>query len=252
MSEIMIFGGTSEGRMLAEFCAENKINACVSVTTDYGAELLPSSRYINVFNGKLDKFEITKFISDNKFSVVIDATHPYATLATENIRTACSDTNTMYYRLKSEGGEILYGKILNGCDEITAYLNKNNKQILTTLASNDISLLSTAHGHSARIWLRLLPAEGITEQCVKLGFDRKKLIFGKGPFSIEENIKHIKACGADVLLTKESGKAGGYYEKAEAAKKLGTELITIKRPEESGFGLDEIKEIGWSVKGRCT
>lgn len=248
MSEILIFGGTSEGRMLAEFCAENKINACVSVTTGYGAELLPCSRYITVFNGKLDRSEITKLISDNKFSVVIDATHPYATLATENIRSACSDTNTSYYRLKRESSEILYGKILNSFDELTAYLNKNNKQILSTLGSKELPLLSKVTDHYERIWLRLLPADDITEQCVKLGFDKEKLIFGKGRFSIEENIRHIKACSADVLLTKESGKAGGYYEKAEAAKKLGTELITIKRPEESGFGLDEIKEIIWSKK----
>ena len=248
MSEILIFGGTSEGRMLAEFCAENKINACVSVTTDYGAELLPCSRYITPINGKLDKSRITELILDNGFSVVIDATHPYATLATENIRTACSDTNTMYYRLKREGGEILYGKILNSFDELTAYLNQNNKRILSTLGSKELPLLSKVTGHYDRIWLRLLPAEGITEQCVKLGFDREKLIFGKGPFSIEENIKHIKACCADVLLTKESGKAGGYYKKAEAAKRLGTELVTIKRPEESGFVIDEIKEILWSKK----
>ncbi|MGN1137473.1 MAG: precorrin-6A reductase [Oscillospiraceae bacterium] len=248
MSEILIFGGTSEGRMLAEFCAENKINACVSVTTDYGAELLPYSRYITPLNGKLDKAEITELISDNEFSAVIDATHPYATLATENIRAACFDTNTPYYRLKRESGEILYGNILSSFDELTAYLNQNNKRVLSTLGSKELSLLSKVNGHYDRIWLRLLPAEGITEQCIKLGFDREKLIFGKGPFSIEENIKHIKGCSADVLVTKESGKAGGYYEKAEAAKRLGTELITIKRPEESGFGLDEIKEILWSKK----
>lgn len=248
MSEILIFGGTSEGRMLADFCAENKINACVSVTTDYGAELLPCSRYITVFNGKLDKSEIAKLISDNKFSAVIDATHPYATLATENIRSACSDTNTSYYRLKRESSEILYGKILNSFDELTAYLNQNNKRILSTLGSKELPLLSKVNGHYDRIWLRLLPAEEIAEQCVKLGFDREKLIFGKGPFSIEENIKHIKACCADVLLTKESGKAGGYYEKSEAAKRLGTELVTIKRPEDSGFGIDEIKEILWPKK----
>ena len=248
MSEILIFGGTSEGRMLAEFCAENKIDACVSVTTDYGAELLPCSRYITTLNGKLDKSQITELISDKGFSVVIDATHPYATFATENIRAACFDTNTAYYRLKRESDGILYGNILGSFDELTAYLNKNNKRILSTLGSKELPLLSKVNGHYDRIWLRLLPAEGIIEQCVKLGFDREKLIFGKGPFSIEDNIKHIKACSADVLLTKESGKAGGYYEKAEAAKMLGTELVTIKRPEESGFGIDEIKEILWSKK----
>lgn len=41
MSEVLIFGGTTEGRLLAEFCAAKGIRAAVSVTTDYGAELLP-------------------------------------------------------------------------------------------------------------------------------------------------------------------------------------------------------------------
>ena len=46
MSEVLIFGGTTEGRLLAEFCATKEIRAAVSVTTDYGAELLPRSDYI--------------------------------------------------------------------------------------------------------------------------------------------------------------------------------------------------------------
>ena len=54
---------------------------------------------------------------------------------------------------------------------------------------------------------------------------------------------HIRKSGAEILITKESGSAGGYPEKAEAAKRLGIELITIKRPEESGYTLSEIKEI---------
>ena len=41
MCDILIFGGTTEGRQLAEFCAGHGINACISVATEYGAELLP-------------------------------------------------------------------------------------------------------------------------------------------------------------------------------------------------------------------
>ena len=39
MSEILIFGGTTEGRLLAEFCAAKGIRAAVSTATEYGAEL---------------------------------------------------------------------------------------------------------------------------------------------------------------------------------------------------------------------
>ncbi|NLT10458.1 MAG: precorrin-6A/cobalt-precorrin-6A reductase, partial [Ruminococcus sp.] len=46
-----------------------------------------------------------------------------------------------------------------------------------------------------------------------------------------------------ILITKESGKTGGYPEKAQAAMICGTELITLVRPAESGFSFDEIIEI---------
>ena len=48
MPELLIFGGTTEGRQLAEFCDKKNIPACVCVTTDYGAELLPKSSYIKI------------------------------------------------------------------------------------------------------------------------------------------------------------------------------------------------------------
>lgn len=54
MCRLLIFGGTSEGRELAEFCADNKIDAYISVTTDYGAELLPESDNIKILTGRLD------------------------------------------------------------------------------------------------------------------------------------------------------------------------------------------------------
>ena len=49
MCKILIFGGTTEGRQLAEFCAEHRISAYVSSATDYGTGLIKKSGipYIN-------------------------------------------------------------------------------------------------------------------------------------------------------------------------------------------------------------
>lgn len=88
-----------------------------------------------------------------------------------------------------------------------------------------------------------MPVEGIRELCEGYGLDGEKIILGKGPFTIEQNVEHIRKSGAEILVTKESGTTGGYPEKAEAAKLLGVELVTIKRPEEAGYKIDEIKEI---------
>ena len=89
MSEVLIFGGTTEGRLLAEFCAAKGIRAAVSVTTDYGAELLPRSDFIRELVGNLDSTQMSFLLKTDDFSIVIDATHPFAQKVSANLKTAC-------------------------------------------------------------------------------------------------------------------------------------------------------------------
>ena len=51
---MIIFGGTTEGREIAEYLSDNRIKAYVSVASDYGANLLPQSDYITVLNDRMD------------------------------------------------------------------------------------------------------------------------------------------------------------------------------------------------------
>lgn len=87
LSELLIFGGTTEGRLLAEFCAGKGIPAQVCVTTEHGAGLLPEGM---ARTGTLDEDGMQLLLRGRAFRAVIDATHPYAREATRNIRTACA------------------------------------------------------------------------------------------------------------------------------------------------------------------
>lgn len=241
MSEILIFGGTSEGRILAEYCAANGIPAMVSVTTEYGASLLPNE--VEISAGRMDADEISAFIKERGFSVVIDATHPYARAATANIKAACEGLKIPYYRvLREESGEIS-GRVCTGVSAAAEYLNENEKRILITTGSKELAVFTGVRNFAERLFARVLPAEGIEEQCVRLGFRRENLIMEKGPFSVERNIAQIRATGAEILVTKESGRAGGYPEKREAARICGIELLTILRPKESGISVEDMKKI---------
>jgi precorrin-6Y C5,15-methyltransferase (decarboxylating)/precorrin-6A/cobalt-precorrin-6A reductase len=128
-------------------------------------------------------------------------------------------------------------------EELAAYLDSTEGCILSTLGSKELPFLTAVHDFYERIWLRVLEADGVREYCRSLGFDEKKIIFGKGPFSEEENILHLQKSRADILVTKESGALGGYPQKAEAARKLGAELVTVKRPEETGMVIGAIKKM---------
>ena len=43
-----------------------------------------------------------------------------------------------------------------------------------------------------------------------------------------------------MLITKESGEAGGYSEKVEAARIFGVEIVTLARPVEQGQSFEEV------------
>lgn len=102
MCELLIFGGTTEGRLLAEYCHENGIRAFVSVISGYGAQLLPKSELIQVAAGRMTAEEMASFMKEKGILTVLDATHPYAFEATGNIREACGSLGVKYYRVVRE------------------------------------------------------------------------------------------------------------------------------------------------------
>jgi len=243
MSELLIFGGTTEGRELAEYCADMGISAAVSVATEYGGELLPRSEKLRILVGRLDSQNMEKLMTELGCKAVIDATHPYATEVTENIKKACSAVNIAYYRLLRDSADLFGCTICTSMDELVDKLNSREGTILSTLGSKEFEKLTEVRGYRGRIWCRALSTAEIVRQCKKYGFSEKQLILEKGPFSVEQNIAHLKLSGAEILVTKESGAAGGFPEKLEAAKLCGVDVIVLKRPVESGNTMDEIKDI---------
>lgn len=240
MLRLLIFGGTTEGRELAEYCAALGIHADISVATEYGAELLPEG--VGILAGRMDCEAMTVLIAEGRYSIVVDATHPYAAEATENIKLACEMAGVERLRL-IRSSSALHGTSASNVEKAVELIRGTGKTVLSTLGSKSVEALSVIPDRYERIWLRLLPADGITDRCRTLGFDTEKLILERGPFTVEQNIAHIRVSQAELLLTKESGAVGGYPEKAEAAEKCGTELITVLRPEDSGCSYDELKDM---------
>lgn len=247
MSDILIFAGTTEGRRLAEFCAENEISADVSAATEYGSALLPQS--LHLLTGRLQADEIKALLRKKAYVCVIDATHPYAAAVTGNIRAACTETDTAYYRLLREQAPV-FGETVQSIDEMIRILNQNCETILSTLGSKSAAALTTVTDFRKRIWLRLLPTEENIAVCTALGYAKDKLILQKGPFTAEENMAHIRQSGAKILLTKESGAVGGYPEKAEAVHCTGIRMLTLCRPPENGAEFSEITRMLISLKER--
>ena len=85
----------------------------------------------------------------------------------------------------------------------------------------------------------------VIKNILDLGYPLKNIICMQGPFSKDMNTATLKHIKAEFLVTKDTGKTGGFDEKLEAAKSAGAELIVIGRPEEKskGYTFEELKKI---------
>ena len=82
MYKVLLFGGTVEGRTVAEYLNENKIPAMVCVATEYGESLLPQGEYLELSHDRLDEKQMEEKMLQMENGLVIDATHPYAQVVT--------------------------------------------------------------------------------------------------------------------------------------------------------------------------
>lgn len=252
MCRVLIFGGTTEGRLLAEFCAERNILSCISVVSQYGSSLISPSPHLCVVQRRMDEKEIAAFIRENKIELVIDATHPYALEVTENIRKACDREKVKRLRCLREEEEAIAERkdienqkavYADSIREAVRYLEGTEGNILVTTGSKELKAFTELSGYKSRVFARVLPSEEAISHCRSLGIDGKHLICMQGPFSRELNAAMLAYADARWLVTKETGKNGGFEEKVSAAEKAGASVIVIRRKAEpDGLSLKEVKK----------
>ncbi len=102
-AEILVFGGTIEGRQVSDYLVSQRIPHTVCVATEYGEEVLTQQDYLTVHKGRMDVEEMCLFFQKENFMAVVDATHPYAVEVSKNIREACRREKMRYLRYLRAG-----------------------------------------------------------------------------------------------------------------------------------------------------
>ena len=62
MKNILLFAGTTEGRLLAEFLIHQPVRLHTAVATAYGASLLPSAPSMTVSSHRMNEAQMIDFI----------------------------------------------------------------------------------------------------------------------------------------------------------------------------------------------
>ena len=301
--QILIFGGTTEGRMAAERLLAEGVLCTVCVATEYGSEVMEPHPLLTVHVGRMNRVEMVDMMGGEVYACVIDATHPHAQKVTEEIRAACRKTRLPYLRVERDLSEAdpsernrqreqlaensvayylwkddpcdrslfekgslekgsfekslfekgLYKRDLykndfckNGSSGIIAsedlpavlyaenaelaasFLARTQGRILVTTGSRELGKIVQIIGDPSRISARVLPSQESLEACTRAGLKGDQIIAMQGPFDRQMNISTILHTRASWLLTKDSGRVGGYQEKLEAAQQCRIRTVVIR------------------------
>ena len=239
--DVLLFGGTREGRELALWLAEQGWQVRVCVATRYGASLIPDHPCIVVSARRLTGHEMERIMTAGAFPCVIDATHPYAVEVTQNIRAAAETAGLTYYRLVRQSQQEEGCLRAASAAEAVAMLKNLPGNILLTIGSKELAPFA-ASGLVERCFPRVLPALDSLRRCLELGFPPQHVVCMQGPFSKRLNRALMEQLHIAVVVTKDTGCCGGFQEKAEAAKECGCTLLVIQRPQqEDGMELEALK-----------
>ena len=266
MKKVLIYAGTTEGRKLAQELAKERIYCDISVATEYGRQIMDEkiSPYIGILQGRMTAEQMRRKCENEQYLAIVDATHPFATEVSVNIRESLRGLDIPYFRLgrekiPGEAGERQAGeqqageqqageqnyvarKYFQNTAACVEALKKTEGKIFLTTGSKELSVFCREETIRKRLVVRVLPGMESLRECVRNGLEGRQIIAMQGPFSKEMNLAMIRQYQASVLVTKESGKTGGEDTKLAAAGEAQIPSYIILRPDEKTpvMDMDEV------------
>ena len=232
----MVMAGTSDARRIIEELSTLKVKILATATTTHGAELAKTSGSDEVLTGRFDSLKLAKIINTHSVDVLIDATHPFAAEATRNAIKAADAENIKYIRFERPALNFLDNELIykvhsfpEAVDEILKISTAGGR--IFHLAGVMTLPYLTEKIDPKQIVARILPSNFSLKKCLDSGVPTRNIIAMEGIFSKEFNRTLMMEYNISVVLTKESGEAGGTPSKIEAAMELKIPVVMVMRPE---------------------
>lgn len=222
---ILIFGGTTEGRLAAETLDE--AGQPFYYSTRGVLQEVVCKNIVRVTGG-MHTEEIISYCREHGIHLIIDAAHPFAQQLHRNIDLAAKELDVKVVRL-----ERIYPKLseeIIWCNDFEDAIKRMKKdgidKLLALTGTQTISKLQAFWKEHDCIF-RVLERPESVSIALQAGFPKEKLIF----YQPEEDESILfKQLSPQAIITKESGISGGFTEKIEAAQKNGIRIYVVRRP----------------------
>lgn len=246
-ASILLFGGTSEGRRLAEWLdARGNCDVVACTATEYGGELLSGLERVRSLVGPLSDAQKEALLERHGFACVVDATHPYATHISQSVaRMAQAHGIPLLRVVRAQDDARPPLREFADASEAAAFAATRPGNMLLTIGTHGIGAFVRVLPHFAeRLYVRVLPVEDSIARVRAQGIPAGHIVAMQGPFSQGLNEALLRELDISILVTKASGAAGGFSQKVRAARACGVEVLVIGRPaEEDGVSLEEAQRL---------
>ena len=253
--KLLILGGTREAYELAECLVEQfspeQLTVITSLAGVTGNPKLPAGEvriggFADTYGtaGKSlrnSKVALQKYLQQEKISLLVNATHPFAIQISENALAAATELALPYLRLtrppwlKHSGDQwIEVPNLAAAADYLkTETLDTNSgltKQLVfLTTGNRGLELFQQCRKCNFVVRTVELPQsfESATGNSV---WEQAEFLQARGPFSLEHELALFRQYQISLLVSKNSG-GDSTYAKIEVARKLEIPVLMVARPE---------------------
>jgi precorrin-6A/cobalt-precorrin-6A reductase len=238
----IVMSGTSDSSKIINLLSSNSNNYILATTiTDYGAKIAESAGATEVISKALREEDFIKVINEKKIDTLIDATHPFAAIATETAIKSANKTEIKYIRFERPSTILPNSELIikvpsfqEGAIEANNLLDTPDKKLMHLAGVMTLPEI-VKEVNPEQVVPRVLPNTFSISNTQKTNVPAKNIIAMQGTYSKEFNMALMKEYNINAIITKESGESGGTENKIDAAIELGIPVILVTRPHVEGI-----------------
>ncbi len=225
---LLIFGGTTEGRLAVDVCEQAGKPFYYSTKGDLQKVDMHNGVHVT---GAMTADDIVAFCKEHEIGCIVDAAHPFAENLHKTIDEARKVIGVPVIRLQRIFPEHIKG--VTYCsdyeDAIAKMQEAKVNKLLALTGANTINKLKRSNAI-----FRILNRPESIALAKSSGLADDQLIFYNESLeipSIEDEKKVMTEVGCDAIITKESGESGGFEVKVKAALELGLKVFVVEHPQ---------------------
>ena len=220
--KVLLLAGTSEAADIAAYLVRSvRIDATASLAgTTRAPKNLGLPMRIGGFGGAE---EFTAYLKDENVDIVIDATHPFASRMTQRTARICRELGVKYLLVQRPGWVPEAGDKWFPVKDVAAVKALIPAGSTVFLATGRQTLAGFAGMRDCRVLCRVIdPPQS------EFPFENGRLVVGRPPFSVQEEMDFFVSEQIDWVVVKNSG---GERSKSKliAARQLGLPVAMIER-----------------------